>query len=707
MPTDQTLSDHLNLFERRNLPIILQAEAAECGLACLAMVLAHFGHKASLSELRRRFSTSLKGATLQSVMNMADGLGLAARPLRLELNELAQVKCPAILHWDLKHFVVLKSVKHGRVTIHDPAKGQRTFPISAASAHFTGVALELTPTPNLTPKKDVERVKIRDLFGHVRGINGPLTQLFVLASITQVLALASPALNQTVVDNAIARGDLDLLSTVAVGMIFLLGFRTITGLLRGYVNMYLGNQLTFQVQTNLLRHVLRLRADWFEKRHVGDILSRFGSLGPVQNVFTSSAISIVLDAVMAVGTLILMVIYAPLLTLLECLTLLVGFAIRALTFPYLRSKTDQSLQLSARVQTTFLETIRGARTFKLFGRERQRVAVWQNEQAAVINNGVEITRFGLWGGAGAGILVGVQQIIIWYLGAKMVIEGKLTLGMLIAYQAYAGQFTAATTGLIGQVFTFRTMGLHLERLSDIVHADPEPNIDAPVDPAKPFAGGVELRNVSFRYAEHEPWVLQGVNLTVEPGEFVCFAGPSGHGKTTLMKILVGFCIPDEGEVLLDQVPLRSFGVRTYRDRIGVVAQDDHLFSGSIADNIAFFDPDADQLAIECAAELAQVHRDIASLPMGYLTLVGDMGATLSGGQRQRVLLARALYRSPSILFLDEGTANLDPQNESRVMDVIRSLPITRVVVAHRPGAREGADRLYWVENGKVELRDTD
>jgi ATP-binding cassette subfamily B protein RaxB len=691
----------IELFRSKKLPIILQAEAAECGLACLAMVAGHHGHNASLSEFRRRFSTSLKGATLRSVMDMADSLGFSARPLRLEMEEITQLKCPAILHWDLKHFVVLERIRGGKAYIHDPARGACQLPLDAVSKHFTGVALELTASDAFGKKAAAERVNLSDLFGRVRGIKLPLLQLFSLAAVTQVFALLSPVLNQLVVDSAISRGDLDLLTTIALGMGLLLLVNIGTSILKGFVNLYLGTQLSFQLQTNLLRHTMRLSPSWFEKRHVGDILSRFSSLAPVQSFFTSSAISIVLDGLMATTSLVMMVLYAPLLTVLEIASLAVSIVVRLLSFPYVRQKTDQGLHLSAKVQTIFLETIRGARTFKLFGAERERVAAWQNEQANAINNSVQLARFSIWGASGAGMLTGVQQIIIWFLGARMVIEGKMTLGMLMAYQAFAGQFVGSVGGLIGQLFSFKTMNIHLDRLADIIHAPIDDGIDEPIDYSEAPKGDLRLHGVNFRYAEHEPWIVRNTSLHIKSGEFACLVGPSGGGKTTLLKLMMGFNVPQDGEILVDGSLLKSFGIRNFRQNIGVVMQDDQLFAGTIADNISFFDSDADQTLIEHVARQAQIHDEIIKFPMGYLTLVGDMGTTLSGGQRQRIFLARALYRKPRILFLDEGTANLDPENEDKVMNVIRSLEITRIVVAHRASAVRGCDRTILVRDGSV------
>lgn len=634
-------------------------------------------------------------------MDMADAIGLSARPIRLELSELSELKAPAILHWDLKHFVVLRKATVRTIVLHDPALGERTISLEDASRHFTGVALELTPTPVFEKRTIADKVRLTDLFSRVRGLTPSIVQIFVLAVILQGFGLLSPILNQAIVDDVLGRSDVSLLTTIAIGMGVLLLLNTAVTRLRGYISLYMNTQLSYQMQANLLRHTLRLPVSWFEKRHIGDIISRFGSLTPAQSMMTDALPNVVLDSLMATFGIVMMILYAPLLTAIEVATIILFFAVRMATFPYLRHRSMEGLHLSAKVQSTFLETLRGARTFKAYGRERERIAVWQNEQAAAINNSVRVAKFGLWGSLGSGLLSGAQQILVWYLGAKLVIDGHLTLGMLLAYQAYTNQFTGAAGRLVGQFFTFRTLGIHLERLADIVHGEPERGIDEALESDRTFHGSITVRNLSFRYAEHEPWVLKDLNLTIHAGEFVCFVGPSGQGKTTLLKLLLGFYEPTEGEILIDGVPLRSFGVRSYRDRIGVVLQDDQLFAGTISDNIAFFDPDVDMRSVEEAAKAAQIHDDILRLPMGYMSLVGDMGSTLSGGQRQRMFLARALYRRPTILYLDEGTANLDPESERRVMGTLNDLSATRVVIAHREAAIAGADRVLAIREGHL------
>ncbi len=704
-PYDDSRAWLTRLFRSDKLPMILQAEAAECGLACLVMVAAAHGQRHTLSDLRRKFSASLKGTTLKSVMDMADGLGMVGRPLRLEVDELVSLKPPCVLHWNLAHYVVLKKAWNGPVgvwaIIHDPARGVRKVAPAEIGRSFTGVALELTPTPAFTKKKQVERVRLTDMWSTLKGLKGPVIQLFLLALVVQVIGVFSPMLNQLIIDDAISKGDMDLLTTIGMGMVILLLIQTGIGLLQGFVGMYLGTQLSFQMQSNLLRHALRLPVAWFEKRHIGDIMSRFGSLGPVQSFLTSVPIGATLNVIMLVVGGTMAVLYSPLLFGCVIATMLIPLIVQAVTFPWVRRKTDEGISLGAVASTTFMETLRGARTFKLFGKERERVSQWQNDTAASVNNSVTMQRVGLWGGAGLGIITGLQGVAVWWLGAKQVIDGTMSLGMLMAFQSYAGQFSGALSGLIGLYFQWKTLELHLERLADVVHEDPEVGVDEPIQEGRLFEGRIGADKLSFRYATHEPLVFKDASFSIDPGQFVAIIGPSGGGKTTLMKVLLGLLDPTEGEVKVEGVALKNFGVRTFRHRIGAVLQDDRLLAGTIADNVSFFDADLDMAKVEECLAKACVLDDILKMPMGTMTLVGDLGSTLSGGQQQRVLLARALYREPTILFLDEGTANLDPETEARVSETLRGLSCTRIFVAHREAAIAGADRTLLVAGGTV------
>lgn len=693
----------LSLIRSSRLPIIRQNEAAECGLACLAMVLGHYGRRTDLITLRRRFSLSLNGATLQQIMTYAGHLGLASRPVRLDLHELKDLKRPAILHWELNHFVVLKSVGRKTIEVHDPARGIRILPMEEASKAFTGVALELTPTHGFEKKQERERLKLLDFWKSVSGLKGALVQVFALSLILQIFTLASPFYTQLVIDEALSRMDSGLLSMLALGFGLLVLLQTVTSVIRQYTGMYLGTLLNFQMIGNLMHHLMRLPQSWFEARHMGDITSRFGSTAPIQGIVTGGFIGAVLNVITFIGSSILIFFYSPLLATVVIGFLIAYLALRLALFRPMRQLAEESLVVQAKENSLFMETIRGIQPIKLFGREVDRMAVWQNAFADSVNVGVRNQRFGIWVGVANTFLSAAQNIVIFYLGAQMVIDGQFTIGMLVAFSAYKGHFEGSAVALVDGAIGLRMLNLHLERLGDIGLAEREKGLenDTATQTTRPLQGHIEVRHLSFRYAESEPDILKDVNFDIRPGEHVVLAGPSGGGKTTLMKLLLGLLEPTKGEIRVDGLPMNIFGRQAFRSQIGAVMQDDALLSGSIAENIAFFDPSIDLVRVEACAHAARIHEEIVRLPMGYQSLIGDMGSTLSGGQRQRILLARAIYRQPRLLMMDEGTANLDPILEQHITQFIASLPITRISIAHRPNLMKVADRVLVVAKGQI------
>ncbi|MBL4838255.1 MAG: peptidase domain-containing ABC transporter, partial [Kordiimonadaceae bacterium] len=684
--------------KKKKLTLVHQSEAAECGLACLAMVASYHGFKTDLASLRKRFAVSLKGATLQNLMAIADQLGMAARPLRAELDGLNTIETPAILHWDMNHFVVLAKANRKHLTIHDPARGEVQLTYEEASNHFTGIALELRPTPSFEKKEDIKPVRLSDFWSHISGLKRSMIQAFLLSVFLQVFALTTPLYQQMVVDDAITKQDSDFLVVLAIGFGLMGLMNQAISYLRSHVMLHFSNALNFQMRINLFRHLMRLPLEFFEKRHIGDITSRFGSLGPISALFTNGIIGVILDGIMAIGTLALAFMYSTQLTLIVLGLLAFGFLIQWITFPIIKKKNEEILHLGAKEDTNFLETIRAARAIKIFGQEAARESQWQNAAADTLNADIWLAKFSLNIGAFGGVISLGQSILTLYIGAHLVIDGTMTLGMLFAYQAYAGQFSGKINAVIGQIMSFRMLKLHLSRLADIVHTEPEIKPSAENTSVFPteqrLRGDISLRNLHYRYGEQEPFVLKGVNIDIRAGEMIAITGVSGGGKTTMLKVLLGLLKPTEGDIIIDGRPVGLIGPQAYRSNLGVVMQDDQLLSGTIADNISFFDPNMDMERVETCARLAALDDDIMQNPMGYNSLVGDMGTTLSGGQKQRLLFARALYRKPRILFLDEGTANLDAATEQHIGKVIQNLPITRIIIAHRPALIEMSDRVF-------------
>lgn len=685
--------------------LIRQSEAAECGLACMSMVLAHHGRHIDLASLRSQNSLSLKGATLRNLIEMAGRYGLVSRPLRLELDELGELKLPCILHWELNHFVVLSRVRGKTLTIKDPAAGLRNVSLEEASGKFTGVALELLPGLEFKEEKPKPSVSFRQLAGSIGGLKRSLLQMLLLSLALQVFALVSPLLTQGIMDHVLVSADTDLLTALIIAFAMFLVLQTSVSLMRTWAGIYLSMQLGLQWNGNVLAHLLRLPVDFFQKRHLGDITSRMGSVGAIQNMITSSAVSVVLDGLMAITTLLVMMKYSPQLMLVSVAALLLYFGVRLATYRMFRQANEEQMVLSARQQTHLLESLRGATSIKLMGHESQRHGEWMNHAVATQNQSVRIAKMNMIYGTVNGLIFGVENIVVLAMGAHLVLGNAFSIGMLVAYLSYKGQFSGRITGLIDTFVGFKLLRLHGERLADIVLTPPEDDQALP-EALPPQDVRIEVRNLSFRYAEGEPWVLRDCSFSIAPGESVAIIGASGGGKTTLVKLLLGLLKPSEGSIHVGGHDLHKLGARNVRAIVGAVMQDDQLFAGSIADNIGFFDPEFDLGRVEQAARLAAVHDDIAAMPMGYHGLIGDMGSSLSGGQKQRIILARALYRQPKLLFLDEATSHLDVGNEQLVNAAIRRLDVTRVIVAHRPETIASADRVLVMEQGRIvqELR---
>ena len=686
---------------KRTLPVVRGAEAAECGLACLTMVARYHGHDVDLNGMRQRFSLSLSGATLRSVMDLAGHLGFTTRALRVDIESLGRVSAPAILHWDMNHFVVLKVVRRDGVVVHDPALGRRVVARAELSKRFTGVVLELAPTPDTKPVHARVPARLRDLWSRIDGLWLALAQVLGLSAALQIAVFAAPFYLQLTVDEAIQSGDRDLMTVLALGFGGLVAIQVGITALRSWALQSIGFLMSFQMIGNLVHHLLRLKTEFFEKRHVGDVLSRMDSVRPIQNAITQGVVSTLIDGAMAVVAAAILFVYSPALAALVLGTVVLGLGATFAFYPAQRLRTEDQIVASAKERTHLIESVKASTVVKLMGREAEREGHWRNLHADVTNAAFSVGKLSIGMTACQGLVSGVQTVLVVYLAARQILAGDgFSVGMLFAFMSYRQTFTDRSVALINQLVQFSYLRLHLARVADVVHAERESPGTA-VEPPATMRGGIVARGVSFRYGAGDPLVLHGVDLDVAPGSFVALTGPSGGGKTTLLKLMLGLYEPAAGDILLDGAAATRNAWPAWRRRVGVVSQEDQLLSGTIADNIAFFDPHLDMRKVQQAAAAARVHEEIARMPMQYLSVVGDMGTGLSGGQRQRVLLARALYREPKVLFLDEGTANLDRETEAEIVELIGRMSITRIVVAHRPALIEAADEVYRVADGKV------
>ncbi|EOD2524948.1 peptidase domain-containing ABC transporter [Escherichia coli] len=688
--------NQLDMRWRRRVPVIHQTETAECGLACLAMICGHFGKNIDLISLRRKFNLSARGANLAGINGIAEQLGMVTRALSLELDELGALKMPCILHWDFSHFVVLVSVKRNRYVLHDPARGRRYLGREEMSRYFTGIALEVWPGSEFQAETQQTRISLRSLINSIYGIKRTLAKIFCLSVVIEAINLVMPVGTQLVMDHAIPAGDRGLLTLISAGLMFFILLRAAVSMLRAWSSLVMSTLINVQWQSGLFDHLLRLPLAFFERRKLGDIQSRFDSLDTLRATFTTSVIGLIMDSIMVVGVFVMMLLYGGYLTwIVLCFTTIYIF-IRLVTYGNYRQISEECLVREARAASYFMETLYGIATVKIQGMVGIRGAYWLNMKIDAINSGIKLTRMDLLFGGINTFVTACDQVVILWLGAGLVIDNQMTIGMFVAFSSFRGQFSERVTSLTSFLLQLKIMSLHNERIADIALHEKEEKKHEIEIVAHMGPISLETNDLSYRYDSQSAPIFSALSLSVALGESVAITGASGAGKTTLMKVLCGLFEPDSGRVLINGIDIRQMGINNYHRMIACVMQDDRLFSGSIRENICGFAEEMDEeWMVECA-RASHIHDVIMNMPMGYETLIGELGEGLSGGQKQRIFIARALYRKPGILFMDEATSALDSESEHFVNVAIKNMNITRVIIAHRETTLKTVDRVISI-----------
>jgi ATP-binding cassette subfamily B protein RaxB len=682
------------------VPTFLQSEAADCGLTCLAMVRSALGCWTDTAELRTQYGGSLRGSALKDLMRVAEATGLLPRAVTCDLPHLQQLATPCILHWDFNHFVVLEKVRRRSIDIVDPAIGRRRLRLADASAHFTGVALEVRRGPDLPAMKPPRTGWA--VLGLTHGWRPAVWQLLGVSAALEVFALAAPLFTQVALDDVVTASDADLLVLVVIAFGLMLIAQEAIGAMRGMMIGRIGREMKLQWASSLFQHVARLPLATLENRTLGELLTRFRSLEHLQRLVATSAVEAVMDGLMCAALFAVMAAYSPKLCAIVAAASAAYIALRGASQHWFRENTARRLMLTAREQGFLVETFRAMQPIKMFGGESRRFRRWQEIHGPLADIEMQEHRGQVLMRHAGRLLAGVENLAVLGCGVMLVLNthahAPFTAGMLMAFLAYRSQFSARLTAFADFLADSRLLKLHDDRLAELLSLRREP-------PSHPGAGcfdaptpqpTIELRDVGFRYGASGPWVFRHCSLRVVPGEHLALVGPSGGGKTTLLKVILGLLDPVEGDVLVDGKPVAHFGPKRFRALFGPVMQDDTLLSGSVAENIAFDSDSPDMHRVESCAKLAQVHDDIAALPMGYRSLVGDLGTSFSGGQRQRIMIARALYTQPRILAFDEATSHLDAATEIMVEQALGKLALTRISVAHRAETIRRADRAFTV-----------
>lgn len=676
-----------------------QSELSECGLACLSICSSILGAELDLVELRKRFPSSQRGLNLDQMIRIAGALDMQGRAVRCEVEDLQQLSLPAILHWKFNHFVVLESARRGRYSIIDPTAGARVVDAVEMSTAFTGVAVEMRTSPSFTRRKERSPLNIWSLLRFDRGTVGALAHTLGYSLLLQMFVLATPYFMQLAMDEGVLRADEEFLAILALGFVAVTVFNSVAEALRGIAVQRVSALLGWDMSGRLVHHMMALPLSWFHRRRLSDTLSRQESIEPIRQLVSNGVIGSVIDGSLAIGIAILMWLYSPPLTMI-CLAALGAYlGLRLATISYSIRVGMAALQSSIAERGVRIESLRAMQTIKTMGGEGSRETLWANRYADVVRTSLKRTNFQTLLSAARTLIDGLSIVAVVYVGSRSIIEGVLTIGSLYAFVSYRQQLFNRFSTLIDQVIAWRLTEMHSDRIAEIVLTPAEPGLDRDEMAASGLRGDLELKGVAFRHSPFDRPVLNEINLNIRAGEVVALTGPSGCGKSTLVKIMAALYAPTSGDVRYDDVSVNTWGAKAVRRRVGVVMQDDELFSGTLLENVTFFDdaPDFDRFWA-CLA-VAAIDEEVRRMPMQMDTLVGDMGSTLSGGQKQRLLIARAIYRQPCILILDESTANLDVERERRVHEGLSSLQMTRILITHRPETLKLADRVFYLNNG--------
>lgn len=684
----------LSFTARKTLPMILQDERAACGHACIEMISHFWGHRLDRSTIQFHCKTSSRGSTLSDLNHMLEALGFLTRALKIPIEALASMPCPAILHWNMNHFVVLKEVKKNQVVIHDPATGVRHCSMEELAACFTGIALEVQRGSDFKIIRQGKSLTLSSLVRAAQGVKPCFIVLLLLSLTIEALSILNPLFMQYVTDNVIGSSERSNLLVISFGFLCVGGLQVVTEYMRGHLVIVMTNQLTEQFSSNVVKHILQLPLSFFEKRHVGDLQSKFQSIDQIQKKISTDFINTVLDGLLILITVLVMLCYSSLLTGMVLCALALTIVVRFISYQSLKRHTEHSIYEHANAMSVFLETLKGIVPIKSFLKEGVRFHTWRNSYIDALNADIQISKKQLIYQVAQQLLFYVEHIGVVTVGALLVISNQFSVGMLIAFLAYRLLLVNKSSSFVQNIFDYALISIQLRRLGDILFEEPE-TVNSGVGHG--LTGALSLRQVYFRYHASEGPVLHNLTLEIKAGEKVAIVGRSGGGKSTLLKVMMGLLESSSGEILLDGIPLKQFGLNNYRSMTAAVMQDDALLSGSILDNISFFDEVIDIDRVYRVAALACIHEEIIQCPMGYETLVGDMGSTLSGGQKQRILIARALYKQPKILFLDEATSHLDLANEQAINRSLKSLAMTQIIIAHREETIRLADRIIHLD----------
>jgi len=684
---------------KRAVPFVQQLEWTDCGAASLCMVMAYHGKEVKLAVVREAMGIGRDGVSAKSILDTAERYGLAGRGIKVDIGQIKLLKRATILHWEFNHFVVFDRVIDDTVRIVDPATGPRDVPLAQFAKAFTGVAIELTVTPRFTKQK-YEKGRLKRYVHELLSEKGLFSRVIMVSLFLRLVSLALPLMTGMIIDRVVPRSDYSLLWVCLGTLGGMVTFNLIAEVVRAHLLLHLRISLDTRMTLGFLDHMVSLPFSFFQRRSTGDLMMRVDSNGTVREIVTSKSMSAIIDG-------LFVLLYAGVIfyvnPMLGVITILMSFA-EALVFlcarPTFQRLLAASLDKQAKAHSYMVQLLGGIETLKCAGAERLGLEKWSNLYTDELNIKMRQARAQCYVDGLRGAVAALGPMLILTIGATAVMSGKMYLGTMLAMNSLATSLFGPLSALVGSALELQLVKGHMDRIDDVLQTSVEQDRDKAQLPPR-LRGHVTVKNLSFKYGEQAPLVVQDVNLDIPPGAAVALVGPSGSGKSTLLNLLAGLYKPVKGDISYDGRPLLEMDLRAVRQQIGVVPQHPFIFGGTMRENIALGAPGAALDRISHAARLACLHDDIAEMPMTYDTVVSDGGGSLSGGQRQRVAIARAILRNPTLMLLDEATSALDNATEAKVIENLEKLRCTRITVAHRLSTIRNADVIIVMDKGRV------
>jgi len=692
----------------KKTPTVFQMEATECGAASLSMIFAYFGKHLPLEQMRIETGVSRDGCNAGNMMRAAKKFGLECHGYRKELNSLLEIETPCIIHWNFNHFVVFEGIKNGHAYLNDPAMGRRKLTIDELDDGFTGVVLTFAITDRFEKQK-----KQNNIFSFVNerlhGQYNVLVKLFFIGLLLVLPGLVLPVTSQILLDDVIVAGNTEWFTTVIWCMIFLVGLQTGLQYYRGLILQKLQNKMILLSLHKFVSHMFRLPIGFFDQRYTGDLAGRIDNNNNV-NVFLAGELAeTVLNIFVAVFYLILLLIYSPTLTLIGVISIIINIIIVRISSEYLSNSSMKMQQDSGKLSGAVCAGINITSTLKASGTENDYVGRILGYYAKTASLEQKLSRFQQILNVIPEIASLISSVLVLMIGGLYVINGALTIGMLVAFNSLLSSFTAPVNSLVGFVQEIQTLKADLHRVDDIVSYEEDSKF-AEIGKIENFqsklSGKIDFNNISFGYSRLEAPLVEDFNFNLTPGNSIAFVGPSGCGKSTVAKIVSGLYEPWDGKIKFDGVELNKIPKEVISASISTVSQNITLFSGTVRDNITMWNNSILESDIIRAAKDACIHDVITQKPGAYDFNLTEGATNLSGGQRQRLEIARALVTNPSILVLDEATSALDPIIEKKILDNIKRRGCTCIIVAHRLSAIRDCDQIIVMRRGEIIQRGT-